>query len=286
MTTKSNLVLFGGGFLSHNIAKFFQDDYNLILFCRKYVDRGIIYNKIFAGLDLRKELDYGHVDYDIIDSDGGDIFINCASAGTRRKDWNNKDVFIDNILMYVNFMKLVKYHSFLNEATIINFGSGAEFIESGYYGMSKKAILSLTKTGNWLRLYGVFGEYESRGRFIRTCFERIKQNKDIVVDNKQFDFYSMYDLCNFIVNIATFQPIHKCEFECVYTKPIELFDIAKYIGSLYPDKDINIICKDNFDNNYISSRKYEMPTSFRRVSELGLFESLKKLKEEYYNKFE
>ena len=102
------MVLFGGGFLSHNIAKFFQDTYDIILFTRKFENRGVKYWKVISGLDLRENLDR-NIDYGI----GGNgefienlVFINCAAVGSAsdaKKQWGSPVTFIDNLQLYKTF---------------------------------------------------------------------------------------------------------------------------------------------------------------------------------------
>lgn len=240
---EKNVILFGGGFLSHNIAKYFKtfEEYKVHLLCRRFVNRGISYNTVCSGLDLEKEFVYFKTT-----QNNPLILVNCAVSYT-----GGEYDFINNLRLYTNFHSMCDSLSDL-DPTIINFGSGAEYIESKYddYGKAKRVIREIcTDRSNWLRIWGCFGEYESSGRFIRNCFERAKRGDTILIRNKVMDFVSAKVVAEKIKQLAD-DKIKTEEVDCAYDKGYSLLEIAEMIIRLYPESRSNMAIWDDYQNNY------------------------------------
>ena len=228
---------------------------------------------------------------DFLDKNNIDIVIHTAVSGGRRTNPDSIQTLINNLKMFHNL--LLNKDKF---KALIHFGSGAEFDrrtdislakegdESNpidYYGLSKKIInREILKIDNFynLRIFGCFGEKEDDHRFIKSCFQRIKESKPILIhQNRYMDFISVEDLCEIVkyyVNNYDKKILQK-EINLCYTSRVSLMDIAGKINNLF---DIPL------DNVLISKEGYhsEYTGDGTRLSSLnlnlnGLDKSLKKL---------
>ena len=168
-----------------------------------------------------------------------DVVIHCASVGGSRLKEDTEEVLHQNIQMFLN---LVKNRNHFDR--LIHFGSGAQFMDTGEYGFSKRIIANIIEEiDNFYNIiiYGLFDENEISTRFIKSCITRCLNGENIVVnENKFMDFFHMNDLVILVEHYITVGTPMK-SVECCYNTKMTLKDIAHKI------KDI---CNSDVDIDY------------------------------------
>ena len=144
-----------------------------------------------------------------------DIVIHCAAAGGSRLKGDTPNVLHDNLKMFLNLYKHKDKFS-----KLIHFGSGAQFhAEDTYYGLSKRVISDLIETDEKFHniiIYGLFDKNEIDTRFIKSCINKCKEDKPIIVHkNKEMDFFHMEDLIKLINEYIEDERKDK-QVQCVY----------------------------------------------------------------------
>ena len=172
-----------------------------------------------------------------------DIVIHCAAAGGSRLKGDTPKVLNDNLNMFLNLHKHKdKFNKF------IHFGSGAQYYaQDTYYGLSKKLISDIIAIeDNFFNLiiYGLFDENEISTRFIKSCVNNCKKNKNIIVHkNKQMDFFHMEDLL-LLVDKYISEEISESEVECVYYQIFDLCAIAKMVMAEFKETTSEILLRE------------------------------------------
>ena len=212
-----------------------------------------------------------------------DVVIHTAVVGgTRLKD-ENSNILDQNLKMYYNLLH--HNHKFTK---LINFGSGAEFINPPTpYGLSKQVIAkSMEDKPNFynLRIYGVFDENEWDTRFIKTCIKNHIEKKPMeIFENKYMDFIYMKDLISVVERYIEKDGLPK-DIDLVYYYKYSLRNIAEMINSVgdYPihiESPSEYITRDSYIGNEDDDLvKLNIPL-------IGLFQGIKetynKIKDEY-----
>lgn len=222
-----------------------------------------------------------------------DILVHTAILGGRRTKDENGDVVHNNLLMFENLLLFSDKFKM-----IINFDSAAIYdrktdilnrketdiitIPTDYYGFSKyiiyKRSLQYKNVYNF-RIFNIFHVNEEPDRFIKSCFNAIKNNTIVTIfEDKYFDFVYEDDFVKIIKyyfdNVNNQEILNKTLNIC-YNKKYKLSEIALLIVN---DKTkINII-NNNSNNNYSgnSDNLYNL-----NLNLLGLEETLNI----YKNKF-
>ena len=157
-----------------------------------------------------------------------DVVIHCAALGGNRIERDKPKVLHDNLKMFLN---LHKHKDKFGK--LIHFGSGAQYHEDTYYGLSKRVISDLIKSENKffnIIIYGLFDKNEIDTRFIKSCVNKCKEGKPIIVHkNKQMDFFHMEDLMILIDKIISHDDQITREFQAVYWETFDLCQIARIV---------------------------------------------------------
>ena len=195
-----------------------------------------------------------------------DILVHTAILGGRRTKEETGEVTHINLLMLENLLKFS--HKF---KMIINFDSAAIYdrrtdilnrketdlftVPTDYYGFSKYLIynrsLQYSQMYNF-RIFNIFHPNEEPDRFIKSCFNAIKNNTKVTIfDDKYFDFVYEDDFIKIInyyfENVYSQEKLEKTINICYETK-YKLSDIAKLI--VKDDSLIEVKNKTQNMNNY------------------------------------
>ena len=166
-----------------------------------------------------------------------DVVIHCAAVGGSRLKNDEDDIFHSNVQMFLN---LVRNKNSFNK--LIHFGSGAQKIDDGPYGFSKRVIANMIEElDNFYNLiiYGLFDENEINQRFIKSCVNNCLNKTNIVVnDNKVMDFFHMKDL-ELVVNHYINEDNPQKNIECCYSDKFTLIQIA-YAVKHFCQSNVNI----------------------------------------------
>lgn len=229
------LLTGGNGFLAKEIAESFKQ-YQVLNISRSGP------NKI--DLTKKKEVENffhkkGYFDY----------IVHTAIKGGKKEVIDDYTVLVDNLSMFRNIVSNKDKFG-----KMFNFCSGAAFRGNGeiknareedivnfwpkdFYGLSKniisREILNLDFIYNF-RIFGCFGKNEPETRFIKSCFNRIKDgNKPIIHQDRQMDFFYSKDLIN-VLNfyIKNQQDDLPKDLNLVYPEKIFLSDILTIICDL------------------------------------------------------
>ena len=160
-----------------------------------------------------------------------DLVIHCAAMGGSRLKSDSPDALIANLKMFLN---LYKHKDKIGK--FIHFGSGAQHhsLET-YYGLSKRVISDLMISDrdrfyNFI-IYCLFDKNEIDTRFIKSCINKCKAEKPIIVyKNKQMDFFHMEDLM-ILIDECINNTLKDRELECVYWEIFDLCKIARLVIS-------------------------------------------------------
>lgn len=225
-----------------------------------------------------------------------DILVHTAILGGRRTKEETGEVTHINLLMLENLLKFS--HKF---KMIINFDSAAIYdrstdilnrketdlftVPTDYYGFSKYVIYNRSLQYNHMynfRIFNIFHANEEPDRFIKSCFNSVKNNKKVTIfEDKYFDFVYEDDFIKIIrfyfKNIDNQEKLKKTINIC-YEKKYKLSDIAKIIikdESLIDieNKNVNLI-KNNYsgDGSLLKEMNIELD---------GLEESIIKYRNKY-----
>jgi GDP-L-fucose synthase len=253
---KTILITGGNSFLAREFVNYFKN-YQLIITDKNSLD---VTNKKNVDAFFK----HNQVDY---------VFHTAIKGGSRLKEDCFQD-FVDNINMYNNLSANNSKFEIM-----FNFASGAEFdrerdiklfkeeqiLESmpkDFYGCSKnlisRDILNKNNIIN-IRLFGCFGQLENDSRFIKNTIKKCNNNEDIIISNKEMDFFSVQDLNMLIDNLLNKQISFK-DINAVYKEKKDLVYIAKYIKALTNSNSALII--DEQVKNYSGSSE--------KIDSLGL----------------
>lgn len=147
-----------------------------------------------------------------------DFIIHSASCGTDSFGNTNldNDIYHKNILMYQNLKNMMPKYT-----KMISFGSGAQYdktrnlhnvkesdfgihppLQKDKYGLSKYVILNdIMKSENIisLNIFGCFGKYEAKRRFITYAILCLINNQSITIsENNIFSYLYVDDLCDIL----------------------------------------------------------------------------------------
>ena len=159
-----------------------------------------------------------------------DVVIHCAAVGGSRLKIDDNDVFHNNVQMFLN---LVKNKNYFNR--LIHFGSGAQKVDKGPYGFSKRVIANMIEElDNFYNIiiYGLFDENELDTRFIKSCVNNCFNKTSIQVnENKLMDFFHMKDL-KLVVDHYINEPNPLKTIECSYSEKFTLIQLAYMIKTI------------------------------------------------------
>jgi len=164
-----------------------------------------------------------------------DVVVHCAIEGGNRTQENIHEVYDTNMNMFNNILMYMKPGT-----RLINFGSGAEFINGHHYGRAKRHMNAIGRhelgdSYAHVRLYGCFGPYESGNRFIRTAMLNYANSKPIVIhQDKLMDFVYIKDVIGFISKLVFKYELD--EYNLVYKDKYTLHSIANVINNLEEKK--------------------------------------------------
>jgi dTDP-4-dehydrorhamnose reductase len=214
-----------------------------------------------------------------------DICFHTSIYGGRRTKTEDYDVVYVNLLMFENLMK------FSNKFKMIfNMDSGAIYdrkidilnrkeddmptIPEDFYGFSKYIIYKRSFSYNNLynlRIFNIFHPNEEENRFIKICFNSLKNNDEIIInDDKYFDFMYYLDFIKIIeyyINNINNQEILEKTINISYNEKYKLSDIAKIIA---PNTNINILNKNSVNNYSGNTEKINK----LNINFIGLEESI------------
>lgn len=246
---KTILITGGNSFLAKEFRNFFTD-YNLIVTDRNTLD--VTNKQQVDNFFINNKIDY--------------VFHTAIKGGSRLREDTFQD-FVDNLTMYNNLVNNCDKFELM-----FNFGSGAEFgrdrsidffeeekifekIPNDFYGCSKNLIsrdIINRKNIINIRLFGCFGILENDTRFIKSTILKCINNEDIIIKNKDMDFFYIEDLVllikSYLSKITTYRDIN-----AVYKEKTDLFHITKHIRTLINSNSRIII--SGKDKNYTGSSK-------------------------------
>ena len=233
-----NILITGtNGYIGKHLSK--------VLPCRYYNITCI--NRDICDLVNVKEVD------NFFDGKHFDVVIHCAAMGGSRLRKDDDNIFYNNVQMFLN---LVRNRNHFDR--LIHFGSGAQKIDSGPYGFSKRIIDNMIKElGDFhnIIIYGLFDENEFETRFIKSCVNNCLNNKPIIVnDNKIMDFFHMDDLVSVVKHymdeflIMTIEDNLPKVIDCSYDEKMTLEEIAYMIKDL---------CKSDVDITYFGNNRLQ-----------------------------
>jgi UDP-glucose 4-epimerase len=240
---KTILITGGNSFLAKEFVSLFPE-YNLIVTDRKTLD---VTNKEQVDIFLKNN----NIDY---------ILHTAIKGGSRFKQDFFQDM-LDNLNMYYNLSSNSDKYKIM-----FNFASGAEFdreqdiksfkeekifdsIPKDFYGCSKNLISrDLLQKNNIIniRLFGCFGKLENDSRFIKNTIKKCLNHQEIIIQNKEMDFFYVEDLVLLIKEIILNGTKHK-DINAVYSNKVDLNYIAKYIKTLTNSNSKIIIESNNKD---------------------------------------
>ena len=168
-----------------------------------------------------------------------DVVIHCAAVGGSRLKKDNGIIFDNNVQMFLNLVKNKNHFG-----RLIHFGSGAQKVDKGPYGFSKRIIANMIEElDNFYNIiiYGLFDENELDTRFIKSCVNNCFNKAPIQVnENKLMDFFHMKDLES-VVNHYINESNPPKTIECSYSEKFTLIQLAYLIRD---------ICKSDVMVNY------------------------------------
>lgn len=242
---KTNILITGGnGFIGSNLIKYFSENQNV---------------NIFNGNRDTISLNCPNSVSSFINENNICVIIHCAILGGNRIKQDSSDIVYQNLLMYETVSNC---HG---NKLLINIASGAEFDRSryiidahendiyynlprDYYGFSKNIIakrVNERRNSANIRIFGCFDFNELKSRFIRSCFDKVMRDEEIIIEyDKIMDFIYMGDLCKIVDSYIFDAPIIR-DINAVYTGKYKLSDIADYISLLCnKQSNIKILNKD------------------------------------------
>lgn len=226
------LITGGRGFIGRNLAEYLRDRYTVFAPGREELNL----------LDQEAVLDY-------VDRNKVTLIVHCANVGGGRDTLDVKGVTYHNLAMFFNLTQ-----TFPAVRKMVHFGSGAEYDIRHYiprmkedylgehipvdeYGFSKyvcsKYILASQDPITCLRLFGVFGKYETyHTKFISNAIVKNLLSLPITVkQNVYFDYLYVNDLVRIVEHVLTHDMRHK-EYNVTPGKPMDLISLAKMANSV------------------------------------------------------
>jgi GDP-L-fucose synthase len=210
-------------------------------------------------LDLTSRFD---VDY-FFESKKFDLVIHCAIQGGKSHIKDDSSVFYNNVNMFANIIRNKRSFSHM-----INFTSGYELennkdlfesFPDNYYGLSKNIIsriCSQHETVTNLRLFGLFGENEYAGRFVKKSINNSLLNLPIEIYQDIFwDFLYIDDLVLCVSQILEDPKKYPKSFDLVYTDKIRFSDVADLIKKISGSESKIIIGSKKNNNDYLGDGK-------------------------------
>jgi|TARA_R100001460_G_scaffold39917_2_gene74864 GDP-L-fucose synthase len=168
-----------------------------------------------------------------------DVVIHCAAVGGSRLKKDDSSIFDNNVQMFLNLVKNKNHFG-----RLIHFGSGAQKVDKGPYGFSKRVIANMIEElDNFYNIiiYGLFDENELNTRFIKSCVNHCFNKTSIQInENKLMDFFHMKDLESVVDHYINKSNPPKT-IECSYSEKFTLIQLAYMIKT---------ICKSNSSVNY------------------------------------
>ncbi|MCX6706626.1 MAG: NAD-dependent epimerase/dehydratase family protein [Candidatus Woesearchaeota archaeon] len=252
------LITGANGFIGKNICEFL---------CENHPDYGL--------------LQPSHKDLELADSEKveeflkknrPDIVIHCAASGSKRHELNNPAFLESNLRCFFNLARCSRYYK-----RMIFLGSGAEYdkskalsevkesdfdrrIPKDPYGVYKYVCSKYIEEsrgntcnrGNMvsLKLFGVFGKYEDKSRFISSAIiksvlgEPISMNKNVL-----FDYLYVVDLAKIIDHFITHEPKHR-SYNVGSGKKTDLLSIAKEINRISGSSNRITVKEEGLGNEY------------------------------------
>jgi GDP-L-fucose synthase len=203
-----------------------------------------------------------------------DVIIHTAISGGRRNKKDTFSDFLNNLRMFENLINNSDKYG-----ALFNFGSGAEFnrikgvknakesdktkyMPLDYYGISKNIISNYVENSPEniynFRLFGCFGKFEKKDRFIKASVNRILRNEEVIIhQNKIMDFISSEDVCrvldHYLENYDK-KTLPK-DLNLCYNDKRDLKEIASSIFNFMNEKPNIKILKDGYSSQYTGSSK-------------------------------
>ncbi len=172
-----------------------------------------------------------------------DVVINCAGNMESRLSPFITNAATENLLIFNNLYAVRKQYQ-----KLINIGSGAEFdrrdnIDSAleediflktptdHYGLSKNIVSRMTfSTDNFytLRLFGVFGNTESKSRLLK----KVLLGEPIKITDRYFDYFYINDLIPVVEYYINHSPTYK-DINVVYPQKLQLSDFLNQFCEIH-----------------------------------------------------
>ena len=249
---------------------------------------GELVKKLAKGHDVvfpsRSELDLTILPYvqDFFSSQYFDIVIHCAVQGGKSHIKDECDILYSNLSMFANLVKCKKSYSHL-----IHFTSGYELEQnqtletsypSAFYNLSKNILSRWCLQYDWItniRLFGIFGESEYEGRFIKKSILNCASGLHIhIFGNGLWDYIYIEDLVSCVEKILESPESYKKNFDLVYPEKKSFLEIAQFIKKECDVESEIIIHSENTFPPYVGDAGYAS-TFFTNF--IGLEEGLKRM---------
>ena len=252
------LITGANGFLGREILNsFLNTKYNLILTNRQILD-------VSSESQVNSYFEQNKID----------VVIHTAIKGGMRNRRDTFGDFTNNVTMFNNLLNNSNKFKLM-----INFGSGAEFdrkrnvvsvngIQSkessplGLYGKAKNVIAQHIREFDSnivnMRLFGCFGHYSKKDRFIKSVINNIKNGDSIIIDkNKKMDFFWAQDVCRVIEYYVEnfFHQNLPIDINLCYKEKKSLKEIADKICNLMNCENNVIIKEDGMSPEYTGCSK-------------------------------
>jgi nucleoside-diphosphate-sugar epimerase len=267
------LITGANGFIGNNLFKLLSNKYTVTgIFGRKDID-------LIKFEHVKKLLNNNY-----------DIVIHCATAGRYETSSIDTQILNDNLEMFLNF-------SYLKDRfkRFINIGSGAEFDLSTNidnvseteifnrtptfsYGLSKNLISKqIYKLDNFytLRIFGCISTSSPSNTLIYNFTEQVSQGHTFkLVNDRYFDFFSMYDLISVIEHYIIEENLKK-DVNLTYDNKIKISDILK---SYLIDKNLSSNLLEIVSESQINYTGNNKSLNTMNITLSGLENILRKIK--------
>lgn len=241
------LITGATGFIGGTLAKRLAEVHNVVS-----PDR--------SELDLTVESDVA----DFFSSQFFDVVIHCAVQGGKSHVIDGCDVLYNNLRMFTNILKCKSRYTHL-----IHFTSGYELepnktletsYPSAFYNLSKNILSRWCLQYDWItniRIFGIFGESEYEGRFIKkSILDCIDGSPIHIFGNRLWDYIYIEDLVTCVEKILQSPDSHRKNFDLVYPGKKSFLEIAEFIKKECDSESEIIIHSDNTLSPYIGNAEY------------------------------